>query len=150
MDSASAVPERTQAAYITPGAASDSAQVVPEDSADTSPHEADSASAVSEKSSSATDEKAGQSTTETSPANSGILRMSFNQPCWVSLYDATGKRLMAGIAKPGTTRRFKGRPPYRIVLGFAPGVKMTFNGQPVNLKPYINADTTARLTVGHS
>lgn len=80
----------------------------------------------------------------------GVLHLSFNHKCWVSVHDATGKALMNGMAKAGTSRDLKGTPPYRIVLGYAPGVQMTYNGKPVNLKAHTNGNAIAHVTVGHS
>lgn len=84
------------------------------------------------------------------PTASGTLHLSFNHDCWVSIYDGDGKRLMHGIVKAGTSRDLKGTPPYRIILGYASGVTMTFNGHPVDLKKHTNGNGIAHLTVGHS
>ena len=40
-----------------------------------------------------------------------------------------------------------GKPPYSIFLGNAPGVTMEFGGQPVDLRPLTQGNSTARFSV---
>lgn len=44
------------------------------------------------------------------------LEMSFNAECWVEIADAR-RRLLYGLEKPGSVRRFQAEPPLRFFLG---------------------------------
>lgn len=63
------------------------------------------------------------------------------------MHDATGKQLLVGIYE-STTRTLKGEPPYKVVIGYAPGVEVHFGGHSVSFD--VADNNTARFTVGAS
>jgi cytoskeleton protein RodZ len=75
-----------------------------------------------------------------------LLRFTFDKDSWVEVRDRSGKRILSQSNAAGTTQAVSGQPPLTLVIGNAPGVKLTQNGQPVNLQPYINVHV-ARLTL---
>ena len=75
------------------------------------------------------------------------LVVTFTDRSWVDIRDANGSRLLTGIYDAGDSREFDGQAPYRITLGYAPGVSMTIGGEDVDIKSQTTSNSTARLTV---
>lgn len=75
------------------------------------------------------------------------LVLSFSAISWARVEDATGKSLLSGVMGVGERREVEGKPPYSIFLGNAPGVTMEFGGQPVDLRPLTQGNSTARFSV---
>lgn len=78
------------------------------------------------------------------------LVLEFNKRSWVSVQDADGTNLLKGIVEEGKRRVLKGQLPYDIVLGYAPGVDVTLGGRSIDFAGRIEADNTAKLTLGTS
>ncbi|MFC1235904.1 RodZ domain-containing protein [Vibrio sp. F74] len=74
------------------------------------------------------------------------LAMTFSADCWVQVKDATGKTFATGVKKAGSTIKFAGKAPYKIILGAPEGVSMTFANEPVDLSGY-NTGKVARFTL---
>lgn len=79
------------------------------------------------------------------PAPSATLTLTFSQDSWAEVYDAADQRLMSKIGKAGETHALRGTPPFSVVLGFAPGVAVAYNGQPIEVR---TRGQVARLNVG--
>ncbi|MCS3902128.1 cytoskeleton protein RodZ [Methylohalomonas lacus] len=71
---------------------------------------------------------------ESGRGNSGDrgLRLSIEEESWIEVYDADGKRLYLGLAETGETIRVNGKPPLEVLLGYAPGVNVSYNGNPID------------------
>ncbi len=76
------------------------------------------------------------------------LLLKFTERSWVNVVDASGKRLLDGIVQGGSERALSGQPPYRVFLGYAPGVSVSFAGSLIDTSTYITDNNTARFTVG--
>lgn len=89
-------------------------------------------------------------TTTTSPAaaSASALIMTFSDDCWLQVKDASGKELVSGLQKQGTTLNLDGKAPYRLVIGAPAAVSITYQGNPVDLTQYIRSKRVARMTVG--
>jgi cytoskeleton protein RodZ len=74
------------------------------------------------------------------------LTFRFRGQSWVEIKDARGKVLMTGLNDPGSEAEVSGRPPFRVVVGNAPEVKMFLNDREYNLEPHMR-EAVARLTV---
>ncbi|MCG5499791.1 DUF4115 domain-containing protein [Ectothiorhodospira sp. B14B] len=74
--------------------------------------------------------------------------LRFEEDSWVEITDAGGGRLLVGLMRKGSERRIEGATPIRVFMGNAPGVRLTFNGQTVDMSGDTRADNTARFTVG--
>ncbi|QBF25277.1 helix-turn-helix domain-containing protein [Pseudomonas tructae] len=81
------------------------------------------------------------------PAGSGQLHMQFNADCWTSVTDGNGKVLFSAIKRKGDSLDLTGKPPFAVRLGFARGVQVSYNGQPVDVAPFTSGET-ARLKLG--
>ena len=75
------------------------------------------------------------------------IQLSFTSDCWFELRDEAGVLLYADLGRTGQTRRYIGAGPFRIKLGYSPGVRLMFNGGDVDLQPFTRRDV-ANLTVG--
>jgi len=78
-------------------------------------------------------------------AASGKLVLTVKEAeAWVSVVDATGKKLVFQTLQPGSTQEAVGTPPFKLVIGNASQVAVNFNGQAVDLSDKIRG-TTAKL-----
>jgi cytoskeleton protein RodZ len=75
------------------------------------------------------------------------LALKFSDVSWVEVYDAGGRRLLAGLGPPDSARILSGAPPLRVVLGNAPAVAMQLNGHPVTLDGLVHRDHSARFVL---
>ena len=64
------------------------------------------------------------------------LEIDFNDDCWYEIDDRQKNLLTSDLGRSGETKRFRGKAPFRIKLGYAPGVAIRFNGGDVELAPY--------------
>lgn len=77
----------------------------------------------------------------------GQLEISFVHDSWVEIEDAAGESLFYGTAKGGETLEVVGRPPYRVLLGYAHEAEVKYNNELFDHRPYINKGL-ARFTLG--
>lgn len=85
----------------------------------------------------------------TAPADSSEgLRLELTEESWIEVYDAAGQRLHLGLGKPGEVIQVDGPTPLRVVLGYAPGVSVRFNGETVDTIEHSQAGV-AQFTVGN-
>lgn len=80
------------------------------------------------------------------PAVSGVVRLEFGAEAWTEIKDASGRTLHRQLNQPGSSIETRGRPPFEMVIGNAAQVHMTYNGRPIDLKPFIDV-TVARFTL---
>ena len=64
------------------------------------------------------------------------LEIQFNDDCWFEISDTQQNLLAADLGRSGDSRLYRGTAPFRIKLGYAPGVVIRFNGSNVELAPY--------------
>jgi cytoskeleton protein RodZ len=77
------------------------------------------------------------------------LSMRFSADCWVEIKDRDNRVLVAALKHANEKLQLEGRGPFRVLLGFAPGVEMAYNGTPVNIEVPQGSRST-RLIVGSS
>lgn len=82
-----------------------------------------------------------------SPLAGDQLLLSFDEDSWVEVEDASGEIIHAELGASGEAHVVHGQAPFSIVIGYAPGVRVAFNGDPVALPPHTR-QTVARLVVG--
>ncbi|NVK22950.1 MAG: DUF4115 domain-containing protein [Kangiellaceae bacterium] len=75
------------------------------------------------------------------------LSLVFSDDCWVRVQDAAGKVLALGIKQGGSSLALNGQAPYKLTLGKASVVELTYNGLQVDLSNYSDSKP-ARLTLG--
>ena len=77
----------------------------------------------------------------------GQVQIQFTADCWTQVTDATGKVLSSGLKRKGDSLDVSGKPPLSVRLGYARAAQVTYNGQAVNVAPFISGET-ARLKLG--
>lgn len=75
------------------------------------------------------------------------LQIHIIQQSWIEVLDARGDILIADLKPSGSKVDVTGMPPFNVVLGYAPGVQLSYAGQQVTVAP-INTDNTATLKIG--
>lgn len=95
--------------------------------------------------------EAPQPTPSTSPQqpearNEGRIRLEFDSESWVEIKEKDGKTLISQLMPAGARRAVVGHPPFSVVIGNAAAVRLTYNENPVDLKPYVKIEV-ARLTL---
>lgn len=76
-------------------------------------------------------------TTVTPPASKTEMHFEFSADAWVEIKDATGRMVHRQMNPAGSSADVSGQPPYSLVIGNAAQVRMTYNGRPLDLAPFI-------------
>jgi cytoskeleton protein RodZ len=76
----------------------------------------------------------------------GQIRFTVDKESWVEIRDRDNKPVFSQRVAPGTTQDINGQGPFSLVLGYAPGVKIFWHGQQVDLAPHTRGDV-ARLVL---
>ncbi len=77
----------------------------------------------------------------------GVVRIQFTANCWTQVTDASGKVLVSALKRTGDSLELTGKAPFEVRLGFARGAQLSYNGQSVDVAPYVRGET-ARLKLG--
>ncbi len=85
-------------------------------------------------------------TTVSAVADGRVVHLEFGEESWVEVKDATGQLLHRQLNPAGSSADIRGRPPFSVVIGNASQARMTYNGRPIDLKPFIDV-TVARFTL---
>jgi cytoskeleton protein RodZ len=78
--------------------------------------------------------------------NDRVVRMTFTRESWVEVRDRSGRVIFAQTNPPGSAQAISGQPPFRLVVGNAGGVRVSYNDRQVDLAPHTQVDV-ARLTL---
>ncbi|XOV82139.1 MAG: helix-turn-helix domain-containing protein [bacterium] len=81
------------------------------------------------------------------PSGDERLSIEFTEECWVEIKDTEGNLLYGNLGRPGTLLEFVGKGPFRVLLGYAPGVMLKYNAEPVALGPHTR-NNVASLVLG--
>lgn len=82
----------------------------------------------------------------TTPRSEGRVQLEFSSDSWVEIRDGDGQTLMSQLNPAGTRKVVVGQPPLSLVIGNAAAVRLKYNDNPVDLKPYVQIEV-ARLTL---
>lgn len=74
------------------------------------------------------------------PVAAGDVRVVARQDSWISITDASGKRLLGELVLAGQTRTVGGTPPYRVRIGNGPNTELYYKGKLTDLAPYTKVD----------
>lgn len=80
------------------------------------------------------------------PVAGSVIHLEFGGEAWVEIKDASGRMLYRQLNPAGSNVDIDGQPPFDVVIGNASQVRMTYNGRPIDLTPFI-AVTVARFTL---
>ncbi len=82
---------------------------------------------------------------KTAPLNS-LLHLEFGEESWTEIKDASGQMLLRQLNPAGSSVDVRGQPPFEVVIGNAEQARMSYNGRPIDLNPFIDV-TVARFTL---
>ena len=83
------------------------------------------------------------------PGELATLLIRVNEDCWLMIRDADQRLVYRDLAFAGTVLDLSVAPPVRIVAGYAEGIELEYNGEPIDLSPWVEPDTgTARFRLG--
>lgn len=74
------------------------------------------------------------------------LRFAFVSASWVEVRDRNERVLFSQLNPAGSEQQVSGRPPLSVVIGNARDVRLTYNGNPVDLAPHTRVEV-ARFTL---
>ncbi|MFT3930512.1 MAG: DUF4115 domain-containing protein [Spongiibacteraceae bacterium] len=77
------------------------------------------------------------------------LSLRFSADCWIEIKDRDNKLIVATLKHADEKLQIEGRGPFKVLLGYAPGVSMAYNGAPVKVDVSEGSRST-RLIVGSS
>jgi cytoskeleton protein RodZ len=80
------------------------------------------------------------------PVASGVLHLEFGAEAWTEIKDASGRMLHRQLNPAGSRIDVHGQPPFEVVIGNAAQASLTYNGRPIDLKPFTDS-TVARFTL---
>lgn len=83
--------------------------------------------------------------------NSGFLDtiiFSFTEECWLEVSDARGDVLVADLQSEGKSLQLQGKAPFDVKLGNAPAVKITLNGDSIDIVPALGTNVLS-IKVGN-
>lgn len=81
------------------------------------------------------------------PAGHGQVSLQFAADCWIQLSDAQGQVLASGLKRAGEQLNLTGQAPLELLLGYARGASVSYNGQAIDLAPFTHGET-ARVRLG--
>ena len=80
------------------------------------------------------------------PLGEARIQLEFASDSWVEIRGKDGQMLMSQLNPAGTRKVVVGQPPLSLVIGNAAAVRLKYNDNPVDLKPYVQIEV-ARLTL---
>lgn len=79
------------------------------------------------------------------PDGESRLQLNVSADSWVEITDANGQQLEMDLLRGGSEKGYHGKPPFRILLGRASAIRLSVDGEPVDLTGY-SSDDVAQLT----
>lgn len=79
-------------------------------------------------------------------ASATQLEFTVEKTSWVEVKDRDGLMVFSQRLPAGAKQSVSGKGPLNLVIGYAPGVKLVWRGQPINLEPHTRGDV-ARLVL---
>jgi len=74
------------------------------------------------------------------PQGESRLQVSVSADSWIEISDADGRELEMDLLRGGSKKSYQGKMPFRILIGRASAVRLSMNGQPVDMTPFISDD----------
>ena len=90
---------------------------------------------------------ASSGTRRLTPDGTEQLSLSFTEDCWVEIRAKDNSMLYANLGKAERQWQFQGQGPFQLLIGYAPGVLVEYNGEPISLAPHTR-NNVARLVLG--
>ncbi|NOZ51781.1 MAG: helix-turn-helix domain-containing protein [Gammaproteobacteria bacterium] len=74
------------------------------------------------------------------------ISLHFAKDSWIDIRDSTGKRLIRRLGLAGASKTVTGMAPFEVLIGYGPGVKIEYNGQPFDFSKF-QSKRVARFTL---
>jgi cytoskeleton protein RodZ len=75
------------------------------------------------------------------------IRFTVNRDSWIEVYGSGNNRLYIGMGKAGEEINISGIGPFNVLLGYSPGVSVSFNGNKFDPEPFSKGGV-AKFTLG--
>jgi cytoskeleton protein RodZ len=85
--------------------------------------------------------------TDDTPAATNVLSIATSADSWVEIVDGDGEKIEMDLLRAGSRRNYNGPGPFRLLLGRASSIELSYNGKPVDLAPHTRGNV-ARVTLG--
>jgi cytoskeleton protein RodZ len=79
------------------------------------------------------------------PDGESLLHINVSADSWVEITDANGQQLEMDLLRGGSDRDYHGQPPFRILFGRSSAVRLSMDGEAVDLTAFTREDV-AQLT----
>lgn len=79
------------------------------------------------------------------PGSGDTILLHFTNDCWVRVKDSTGRMLFSDMGRAGGGLELIGTGPFDVLLGFAPGATLNWNGSEVALAPHMRNNVATIL-----
>lgn len=89
---------------------------------------------------------AGEARAEPGAAGTPRIVIRCERESWIEVKDARGRVLLSQLNPAGCERLVEGEPPFSLVIGNAQHVRLSYNGQNVDLMPHVKVEV-ARLSL---
>jgi cytoskeleton protein RodZ len=74
------------------------------------------------------------------PEGESRLHVSVSADSWIEITDASGQELEMDLLRGGSDKDYHGKPPFRILFGRASAIKLSVDGEPVDLTAFTKDD----------
>jgi len=74
------------------------------------------------------------------PEGESRLQVSVSADSWIEISDADGTELEMDLLRGGSKKSYQGKMPFRILIGRASAVRLSMNGETVDMTPFISDD----------
>ncbi len=79
------------------------------------------------------------------PEGESRLQVRVSADSWIEITDALGRELEMDLLRGGNEKAYQGTPPFRMLFGQAAAVRLTVDGEPVDLSGFTH-ENVARIT----
>ena len=83
---------------------------------------------------------------QTVTSDQDIIELELTNDSWIEILDKENNKVFFDLATAGNTYTLEGKAPFEILFGYAEGVRLTFNGKPINFEAY-SKNGVARFTL---
>jgi len=82
--------------------------------------------------------------------NDGLaqIRFRFSADCWIEVRNGDSSVIFASMKRADDVLELSGKPPFKVTLGYAPGVSVSYNGEPVAIPS--SSGNVAKIVLGES
>lgn len=63
--------------------------------------------------------------------NAAQVRFRFSADCWIEVRNGDSRVIYSSMKRADDVLELSGKPPFKVTLGYAPGVSVSYNGEPV-------------------